>query len=89
VALLDAKEYHGPGGCPDCDEPHCSDHTQCGSDDVLAEAVRMLHSQAHNSPSDTFSAERCHREPCRTVAGLLGDDNRSAQIAFTPGSRVA
>lgn len=39
--------------------------------DLLAEAVRSLHTQAHNHPSDTLYAERCRREPCVTVGHLL------------------
>lgn len=39
--------------------------------DMLAEAVRSLHTQAHNEPSDSLAAERCLREPCRTVGSIL------------------
>src|SRR4051812_30876066 len=39
--------------------------------ELLAEAVRQLHTQAHNGPSDAIYAERCRREPCDTVGALL------------------
>lgn len=53
---------------------------------VLAEAVRSLHTQAHNLPSDTLYAERCRREPCDSVGAILdrctGDAKGEFRLEF-------
>lgn len=66
-----------PGGAP---------VPEWGGVDVLSEAVRMLHAQAHDGPSDTLSVERCLREPCVTAAPWLTEGD--ATVCFAPGSRV-
>lgn len=53
----------------------------CDACPPLSEAVRILHRQAHNSPSDSLDAERCRREPCDTVAPYL-ESERPAPALF-------
>lgn len=87
MGVLHAEGFHGHGDCTECQEERCPDE---GAHTILAEmaeAVQMLHAQAHNGPADTLYADTCRSEPCRTVGGQRPDDD--ARLAFTPGSRVA
>ena len=57
--------------------------------DLLAEAVRSLHKQAHNQPSDSIYAERCLREPCHTVGHLLDEATGDVKGQFSLGARAS
>lgn len=50
--------------------------------DLLAEAVRQLHTQAHNGTNDAIYAERCRREPCNTVGHLLDEATEDVKGQF-------
>lgn len=81
LAAIDGSGYHLPEDCDDAESE--------AAIALLAEAVRILHQQAHNGPKDTLHAENCYSEPCNTVAAILAAADVTTQSAFPAGSRVA
>ena len=81
TVVIDESDLHGP---EDCERSESERQVS-----MLAEAVRILHQQAHNGPKDTLAAENCYSEPCTTVAAILAAAEATALHAFPAGSRVA
>lgn len=70
IEYIEESDWHRPDDCPPCLAEHCDDpedHDMGGGLSVLSDAIRHLHTQAHNDPSDSLSAERCFREPCASA----------------------